>query len=130
MDKKIQFLINKNKLYLEEVLVEFDIPLFFVCKDDSNNKYIVECIDEHKLEYIVSDTTNKDILDMLNKRCTMYDYIKRGKKYWKVITGENIETDDIEEINELTDDILPVKDAYYEHLSEKIKNYMKKLENE
>lgn len=122
------FIINNKKLYTEKILVEFQIPLLFTCKDEDNNKYIVECFDEDKMEYIISDTTNKDILDMLNKRCTMYELMKRGSKHWICYAGQNLDLDKIEEVNEFTDDQLPVKDAYYEYPSKGVLEYMKELE--
>ena len=124
------FVIGRKRLYVEKILVEFQIPLLFICRDFWKNKYAVECTDEEYLKYIITDTTNKDILDMLNAKCTMYEFMKRGKKRWFVISGQTIKYDKIKDLKSFEDKWLPKKDAYYEYISKDIKNYINKLENE
>lgn len=130
MDDMVCFEINGRRLYLDEELVEFDIPLFFICRDADDNCYSVLCTDSEQLNYVVVCSNKRDILDMLNSKITMRAlFLKNGRK-WRICAGEDYYSDTVEEIDQPAEEELPVKGAFFELRSEKIPSYIRKLENE
>ena len=124
------FILGKTKLYIDEYLVDFDIPIFFVCKDDNNSKYAVECINTTDLIYVISKVDINDTLKMLNNEITLSDFIRNGKEYWFIKSGDSVENDNVEKNPFLNPDMLPKENTYFELTNEKISNYIKKLNEE
>ena len=96
MNKELCFVIEKKKLYLEKILVEYnDIPIFYLCRND-DEYYLVLCsnIDEEK--YIIVKPARMEVLDMLNGKLSMRDIILRQESFWKVVAGEDISMDSVE----------------------------------
>ena len=50
----VQFVIDGKELYLEKVLVETSVPLFFICKDDNDIRYSVLCTDTFEFKYVLN----------------------------------------------------------------------------
>lgn len=124
------FILEKKNLYVDEYLVDFEIPIFFICKDDENYKYAVECIDSHELIYVIAQVKINDILDMLKNKVSLCDFIKNGSKFWKVKSGDVVENDIIESISDLDSNMLPKQNTFLDLKNKKIENYIKKLELE
>ncbi len=122
---------NKEQLYIDIVLVHFDVPLLFICKDEIGKKYLVECIDEEKEMYILSPIDDDTILNLINKEITMRDSIKQGKNHRVIKVEYNFKSKSFEEkditSDELHNDELPDEGAYLEYLSSDVRDYKKRL---
>lgn len=130
MKNEIMFIIGEKTLYLEEVLVEYDYcPIFFVCYDDKE-KYICLCADIDENFYIVTKTENRDIVNMLHGRITMRSLFTKEDIIWKIISGEEVSQDIVEQISqcELDQSVLPIEEGYYEIVDSEIQDYCNKLE--
>lgn len=125
----ICFKLNNKCLYTDEELVNFNIPIFFVCRDDENNKYAVLCIDSEQLVYIVAQCSIESILAMLNSQITLRDFFLHTGSKWKVYAGEDYLSDEVEEITKMQEDELPAN-QYFELANAKIADYIKRLTEE
>lgn len=132
MDSELCFRIEGIELYLEQVLVDYmDIPIFFLCKGESNH-YLVLCTDIDELNYIVVKLSMNDVYELLHGKELMRNAILKQKEYWNVISGEEISLDKVEKLSipELDVSLLPKEDVYFEIVSMKLENYVKKFDME
>ena len=60
-----------GQLYLEKIIVSFDIPILFVCNDFENRKYLCLNIDEETGTTVIAETDNRTLISMLNNQVTM-----------------------------------------------------------
>lgn len=130
IDKQLCFIIGDKKIYLDEVLTDFnDISIFFVCKSD-DNYYVVLCIDIDTPEYIVINSKLYDVVLMLNGKITIRDLYNRVEKFWIIKSNESIEDDIIIEknIKEIDESVLPVEGEFFECCSSTIDEYRCALE--
>lgn len=121
-------------LYLEIVLVQFDVPLLFVCKDDDGVRYLILCIDEEEGQYLSSQISNKWLLKLLNNEVTMAEAFRHpiNKRDFlieydfssKKFNGHYIE------VSQLTSDMLPDEGAYFKLRNPKIIDYIERISNE
>lgn len=123
-----------GRFEVEIELVTFDIPLLFVCKDSKMKRHLVLCIDEELGEYLAVCCNKEKLLTMLNNEVPMdnpfveaqdeellllqYDFSEKSFGA-KVICSE-----------ELTRDMLPDENAYFELKNDKISKYIEKLRDE
>lgn len=131
MEKELCFYIEGNKLYLEQVLVDYnDVPIFFVCKD-SVAYYIVLCSDIEELSYIVVSLSEVELYNLLHGKLSMREVFTRQQKYWEVMSGEEIETDTVicKPIEEMDCSVLPQEEAYFEILTDGVSSYVKEFDN-
>lgn len=125
-----------GNLYLEEVLVEFDIPLLFICIDILNNRYAVLCVDEieQPFRYIIIKTDENKLLLMLKNKLTMRDFFLSSTEdiVWYVESSDEPTTDKITvgKASEISDDDLPSSGAYFLIDNKKINDYIKELEHD
>jgi len=86
----VQFVIEGRKLYLEKVLVETSVPLFFICKDNRNIRYAVLCTDTFEFKYVLIQSYNEDIQKMLKMKISMRELFNRAVNdvYWEVEVSE------------------------------------------
>ena len=76
MKKWIQ--VNElGTLYKECVLMHFDVPLLFVCKDKMNNRYLILCVNEEDGQYLCLQIPNDILLKMLKKEIAIVDAFKQ-----------------------------------------------------
>ena len=132
MDNTLCFKIENVDLYLEKVLVDYaEIPIFFLCKG-GEQYYLVLCTDMDELNYIVVKLSMDDLYELLHGEKPMRNVILNQKEYWNVISGEEISLDKVEKlsISELDVDLLPKENAYFEIVSTKLENYVKKFDTE
>ena len=56
----------------------------------------------------------------------------KQNEYWNVVSGEEIPLDKVEELSipELDVSLLPKEDVYFEIVTEKLKNYVKKFDTQ
>ena len=127
---EVSFKIDERYLYTDEELIEFNIPIFFICQDKNNQKYAVLCVDSEQLIYIVGKVEIKEILLMLNSRITLREFFMNISEKWRILAGEDYMSDEVERIEELCEEELPVEGAYFELSNSKIENYKKRLNKE
>lgn len=103
MDKELMFIIENKELYLEREIVTLDIPLLFVCIDNSHQRYLCLCTDSDELSYLVAESKDKNIINLLESTIPMKDAFKLCDKIWRIITQDNIIEDEINKV--IYDDI-------------------------
>ena len=117
MKKELCFIVENKKLYSDKILVTFnDFPIFFVCKDEDNNYYLVLCRDMENLEYIIVKSSAKDIYDMLIQKYSIKEVFLKPDFFYEVFGEINLSSD---RVNKLSSDrldvsFLPNEDIYYE----------------
>ena len=132
MDNKLCFRIENIELYLEQVLVDYiGIPIFFLCKDEGEY-YLVLCTDIDELNYIIVKLSMNDVYELLHGKESIRNTILKQKEYWNVISGEEISLDKVEKlsVSELDVDLLPKENIYFEIVSAKLEDYVKKFDTE
>ncbi len=126
MDKELCFIINGENLYLDISLIEFqDIPMFFICKSDSNY-YVALCIDDENVEYILIKSNPNSLLKMLRSDIEMRDLYKEVNKFWTIKPGNSPKDDEVIEnsIEYLNASILPIEGAKYEVFDDSVLEYI------
>lgn len=132
MNSNLCFRIEGIELYLEQVLVDYmGIPIFFLCKGESNH-YLVLCTDIDELNYIIVRLSMNDLYELLHGEGSIRNTILKQNEYWNVISGGEIPLDRVEKlgISELDSSLLPKEDVYFEIVSTKLENYVKKFDTQ
>lgn len=132
MNSDLCFRIEGIELYLEQVLVDYmDTPIFFLCKGEGDY-YLVLCIDIDELNYIIVKLSMNDVYELLHGGESIRNVILKQNEYWNVISGQEISLDEIERlsISELDVGLLPKENVYFEIVSTKLENYVKKFDTE
>ena len=132
MNSKLCFRIENIELYLEQILVDYmDIPIFFLCKGEGDY-YLVLCADIDELNYIIVRLSMNNVYELLHSKESMRNTILKQNEYWNVISGRGISLDEIERlsISELDVGLLPKENVYFEIVSMKLENYVKKFDTE
>ena len=132
MNSNLCFRIEGIELYLEQVLVDYmDIPIFFLCKDEGSY-YLVLCTDVDELNYIIVRLSMNDVYGLLHGEESIYNTILKQNEYWNVISGEEIPLDKVEKLStsKLDSSLLPKEDVYFEIVSTKLENYVKKFDTQ
>lgn len=132
MDNKLLcFNIDGNDLYLDKSLIRFnEIPIFFLCRDNNDVIYAVQCIDTEELNYYVVQVDKKNILGLLDNTLTIHDFMTSSKKKWEVQSGENISDDIVKPISQLNEEDLVEKNVYLSLDNTEISNYKDKIQEE
>ena len=132
VNSNLCFRIEGIELYLEQVLVDYmDIPIFFLCKGESNH-YLVLCTDIDELNYIIVKLSMNDVYELLHGEGSIRNTILKQNEYWNVISGEEISLDKVGKlsISELDVSLLPKENTYFEIVSTKLENYVKKFDTQ
>ena len=132
MNSNLCFRIEGIELYLEQVLVDYmGIPIFFLCKGESNH-YLVLCTDIDELNYIIVRLSMNDVYYLLHGGESIRNAILKQNEYWNVISGKEIPLDKVEKlsISKLSSSLLPKEDVYFEIVSTKLENYVKKFDTQ
>lgn len=130
VNSNLCFRIEGIELYLEQVLVDYmDIPMFFLCKGESNH-YLVLCTDIDELNYIIVRLSMNDLYELLHGEGSIRDIVLKQNEYWNVISGEEIPLDKVEKlsISKLGSSLLPKENVYFEIVSTKLEDYVKKFD--
>lgn len=132
MNGNLCFRIEGIELYLEQVLVDYmDIPIFFLCKGESNH-YLVLCTNIDELNYIIVRLSMNDLYELLHGEGSIRNTILKQNEYWNVISGKEISLDKVEKlsITKLDVSLLPKENTYFEIVSTKLENYVKKFDTQ
>lgn len=124
------FKINEHVLFREQNLVVGQIPIFFVCIDDTNQRYLVIDLDFDTDKYLIAQVSNGIIFDMLSAKITMREAFSKAKQICYLFAGETMEEDEVCEVvySEIDDEDLPDNDAYFSVSTySELLEYMKSL---
>lgn len=121
-------------LYREIDLVIFDVPLLFVCKNESQERKLVLCLDEELGEYIVANVNNSLLLDMLRNKITMEQVFRKSMNGKLIHINYNFDECSFESFEENVSEVnaenLPDVGTYFELCNDKIELYEQLLEND
>lgn len=129
MDKLLCFKIDDTKLYKEIDLLDYQEPIFFVCIDDYDNRYLVLCIDIDEREYFIVKVTNDTLKSMLKAEIEMRDMFLETEKVYRVVTAAEIDADITRVINpnDIHSEDLPDEESYFTIKNNEIDSYIQKL---
>jgi len=133
--KKIYFKIpDIGNLHLHKILLQIDDPpLLFVCTDSNGKYYLGECIDsyEYPYEYLLVSTTIDILIKMLTNKMTMYEAFKKSPESiaYKIKNTEKVKQDIVSSLplNNVADEDLPLKGAFFEIDTDYIQKYILEL---
>ncbi len=126
------FELNLKHLYLEQVLIEDDgLPLFYVCRDQNDLRYIVSLVNKKTNKYLIAETKTEWIIDLLEQRMTMQEIMLKSSFVWEIIADEDADfsKDKIRTIpcNQIKQQDLAKNDSYYKICTKQEAKYLKKL---
>lgn len=131
MDNKIAcFFLENNTLYLDKALVEINgIPIFFICKNDGDQYYVVLCKDIDTQEYMIVKQPVGLIWKMLSQKISMRSLLLQTETFFKVKAGNDILDDQVEVLPTSKMDItaLPFEGEKYEPITEDDKVYIDQI---
>jgi len=81
---------------------------------------------------IIVRLSMNDVYGLLHGEESIYNTILKQNEYWNVISGREIPLDEVKRlsISELDVGLLPKEDVYFEIVSTKLENYVKKFDTE
>lgn len=130
MKKKLCFIIDNAFLYTDICLIRDEIPIFFVCKDNSDKYYIVLCVDMDELQYNIVEVTDVQLYNMLLGNISMREIFTEQDEYWKVTPTDNKVENDIvqkKKMKEIDADELPDEGARFKLFSKELEDYTRKI---
>lgn len=123
-----------GQLFLEKILVSFDVPILFVCADYENRKYLCLNIDDETGESVIVATDNKRLIAMLKNEITMESVFRNSVDKKVIIAEYNFEKEKIyshtENSKSISANMLPKKNEYFELTNKVIEEYISYLERQ
>lgn len=134
MGKKWIKIKETGQLYLEKIIVSFDIPILFVCNDFENRKYLCLNIDEETGCTVIAETDNRTLISMLKNQITMESVFRNSSENKIIIAEYNCEEEEIvsivQEAKKIDANLLPEKEAFLELSNEVISEYLSFLKKQ
>lgn len=132
MGKKWIRIKETGQLFLERVLVSFDIPILFVCTDYENRRYLCLNIDPETGKSVIALTDSRHLIAMMQNKVTM-ESVFRDSTDHKIVVAEYDTINDIinsyrEEAPIIPVDMLPKKDELFDLTNKEIEDYILFLE--
>ena len=130
MEKELCFVIEGTKLYLEQVLVDYnEIPVFYVCSSDMG-WYLVLCTDIDKQIFYVVKVKLLTISDLLEKNITMRGALLSGSLYWEIFSADQVEDDVVNSLKrqQICAEYLPKEGAFFSTFSEELRAYKERVQ--
>lgn len=117
-----------GQLFLEKIIVSFDVPILFVCNDFENRKYLCLNVDEEAGTTVIAETDNRTLISMLNNQVTM-ENVFRNSLGNKIIIAEfdckkNEIVSTVQDAKKIDSDLLPEKGAFLELSNKVISEYI------
>ena len=132
MGKEWISLEKTGQLYMEKILVSFDVPVLFVCKDYENRKYLCLCVDESIGEYVIAELKINKLLDMINNKVTMEYTFRNCENKQLIITKYDYDNEKInfivQDSQNVSSDMLSTVGAFLELTNDLIKEYIELLQ--
>lgn len=120
-----------RSLYIEHVLITFDIPLLFVCINDFRHRYLGLCTNEETEEYLLCRISEQHLIELLDGKLSMKNaFLITKNDLGMIVKFDNDKTkfsERIVYICELDENMLPDKDTFYKINNRKNEDYIKKL---
>ena len=118
-----------GKLYMERVLVMGNEPVFFVCQDQDNQRYLFTACNFYEYEYTFTKVSNETLLKMLNNKITMESvYRNSDLVYITYIEGDKLMYSKLMP-SMVLESKLPKKGEYFVLKNQNITEYIKILES-
>lgn len=130
MEGKEFFKIDGRELVVDKILVDYNgIAVFFVCKDNRDDYYIVSCADIDVEKYIVSKVPLSSLFKMLSGEISMRSLIMQPKTYWEVEAGEDFDSDVVleKDMSNVPLDELPFEGACLQLATDNLRKYAEKI---
>nr|WP_315103997.1 hypothetical protein [uncultured Catonella sp.] len=130
MDKELCFKINSKELMLVEVLVDYDdIPVYFICKDETECYYVALCTDIDNDKYVVVKTDIDKIFKLLTSKMTMREMITSENEFWEISAAENIDLDICiqKNISDIDSGVLPYQESYFNLVTKTHKKFLEEI---
>lgn len=130
MDEELCFIIDDKRLYMEQILIDYnEIPVFYICSC-KKDLFLVLCIDIAEQEFYISKINDIILLDLFEKNITMKEGILEGSCFWQVKAGQQIQDDEVKSIHK--EDIcvayLPQTGSFFNVFSDELYEYKKKIQ--
>ena len=132
MEKTLCFRISEVDLFLEQTLVEYNnVPIFFVCCDN-RQRYLVLCTDISEYNYVITKVTIDKLYAMLSGKCPMRDVFLEQKYFWEIISGDDIEFDNVmkKDIVQIKEELLPDENSFFSVLDSETAVYLERIRTE
>ena len=132
MDKELCFKINSKELMLVEVLVDYDdIPVYFICKDETECYYVALCTDIDNDKYVVVKTDIDKIFKLLTSKMTMREMITLENEFWEISAAENIDLDICiqKNISDIDFGVLPCQESYFNLVTKTHKKFLEEIKS-
>lgn len=121
-------------LFLEQVLVYFDVPELFVCTDADDRRYLVVFVDDDTLRYVAVPVSDATLTAMLQGDITMKQAFLRTDGG----VAFNIHKDfsaggfiaERTAIQEIPDEDLPDESGYYRMYTDDVRQYCEQLQEQ
>lgn len=121
-----------GQLYKEIDLVYGNEPVLFVCKDETDNRFLFMTLNSAELRYVFIPITAFDLLEMLKNKVTMEKTFRRADTIY--VSADSLSSSVIAihavASEDFSPEMLPDKGVYYELDFPEIKNYIQSLEEE
>lgn len=128
MGKKWIRLKETGQLYLERVIVSFDIPILFVCNDFENRKYLCLNVDDEAGTTVIAETDNRTLIHMMQDKVTMEAVFRSASGNRIIVAEYDSENDEVitqvMSAKRISSDLLPAKGAFLELSDKMISEYI------
>ncbi len=124
---------NKNHIYLDKVLVDFNgMPIFFICINEKEQYYVCYCYDMEDLKYIVTEISVSHLCSLIRGEYSFRDAVIHNNMCFDIITfqeNEEFLCDIVvlKPASHLPEEILPYPNTYYDHRLLADKAYQKTI---
>lgn len=126
MEKNLCFILDEKKVYMDQCLLEDEIPIFFTCTDDDSNYYVALCTDMELMCYCVVEAEIMQLRDMLYGKISMRDIFTQQRFFWQVISEDGDAVNDRvahKPIDQFSSEDLPLENAFFQLFSEELREY-------
>lgn len=128
MGKKWIKIKETGQLYLEKVIVSFDVPILFVCNDFENRKYLCLNVDDDTGTTVIAETDNQMLICMMQDKVTMESVFRNALSDRIIVVEYDSENEELitklEDAKEISRDLLPEKGAFLELSNKMISEYI------
>lgn len=131
VNKELCFIIENVKLYLEQVLVDYDgFPVFFLCRG-RNQYYAILNAEMSSLHYYIVKLSTSDVYSLLHGKIPIRNIILKQKTYWDVVSGDEIWQDIVtkKDIDSIDASLLPEENAYFRILTTQMQSFVQEFNN-
>lgn len=133
MAGKVCFILNNRRVYMDQCLVEDEIPVFFTCVDEEGIYYVALCADMDMLRYCVVKTSVLQLNNMLLGKLPMRGVFTGQDFYWEVIPADDsVENDMVinKPVDTMEPEDLPEEGAYFRLYSKELQRYADSINRE